>query len=104
MVRPSRRRIEGDLPIAQFLWTFGKFHADPSSIPDVLEKEGLLNRFESWHEDWSVNGWIGTAHQPKQLDNKDAGNLNGIVVFARGRLFHENILEKLTTVACTPSI
>ena len=42
-----------------------------------------------------VSGWIGTARFPKQLDSEDAGNLNGIVVFARGRLFHENVLDKL---------
>lgn len=38
---------------------------------------------------------MGTARLPKQLDSEDAGNLTGIVVFARGRLFHENILDKL---------
>ncbi len=38
---------------------------------------------------------IGIARLPKQLDNDDAGNLNSIVIFARGRLFHENILDKL---------
>ena len=42
-----------------------------------------------------VRGWLGTARKPKQLDNSEAGNLNGIVVFARGRLFHENILDKV---------
>jgi hypothetical protein len=38
---------------------------------------------------------LGTSRLPKELDDDEAGNLNSIVVFARGRLFHENILDKL---------
>ena len=93
--QPITVNDRGDLPIAQFLWTFGDFDPDPSSIPGVLEREKLPHRSEGWDEDWSVDGWIGTARLPKQLDSEDAGNLNGIVVFARGRLFHENILDKV---------
>ena len=85
----------GDLSIAQFLWTFGDFKPDASSIPEVREHEQLPHRSEEWAEDWRVGGWIGTALLPKQLDSEDAGNLNSIVVFARGRLFHENILDKV---------
>lgn len=85
----------GDLSIAQFLWSFGDFDHDQASIPNVLEQEKLPHRFDAWPDDWNVNGWIGTARLPKQLDSEDAGNLNGIVVFARGRLFHENILDKV---------
>lgn len=85
----------GDLPIVQFLWTMGEYEPEPSSIPKVLEQEKLPHRFDAWDGDWSVDGWIGTARLPKQLDSVDAGNLNGIVVFARGRLFHENILDKV---------
>ena len=85
----------GDLPIAQFLWAFGDFNHDQVSIPNVLEQEGLPHRFDDWPKDWNVKGWIGTARLPKQLDSEDAGNLNGIVVFARGRLIHENILDKV---------
>ena len=93
--QPVTTSDRGDLPIAQFIWTFGDFEPDPSSIPEVLEQEQLPSRFDAWDEDWNVDGWIGTARLPKQLDSEDAGNLNGIVVFARGRLFHENILDKV---------
>ena len=93
--QPVTTSDRGDLPIAQFIWTFGDFEPDPSSIPEVLEQEQLPSRFDAWDEDWNVDGWIGTASLPKQLDSEDAGNLNGIVVFARGRLFHENILDKV---------
>jgi len=73
----------------------GEFEPEPASIPKVLERETLPHRFDGWDATWSVDGWIGTARLPKQLDSEDAGNLNGIVVFARGRLFHENILDKV---------
>jgi hypothetical protein len=85
----------GDLPMVQFIWHFGAEEPDLTSATQLLERESLPNRFDTWDADWKVNGWIGTARFPKQLDSDDAGNLNGIVVFARGRLFHENILDKL---------
>lgn len=85
----------GDLSIAQFLWTLGDFAPDAASIPKVLERKQLSNRPEGWPENWKVGGWIGTASLPKQLDDNEAGNLNSIVVLARGRLVHENILDKV---------
>lgn len=91
-ITPSDR---GDLPMVQFLWQFGGDALDLRSASQLLEQESLPNRFDLWDTGWKVSGWIGTARFPKQLDSEDAGNLNGIVVFARGRLFHENILDKL---------
>ncbi len=91
-ITPSDR---GDLPMVQFLWQFGDDALDLTPATQLLEQESLPNRFDAWDAGWKVSGWIGTARFPKQLDSEDAGNLNGIVVFARGRLFHENILDKL---------
>lgn len=91
-ITPSDR---GDLPMVQFLWQFGDDPLDLTPATQLLEQESLPNRFDAWDTGWKVSGWIGTARFPKQLDSEDAGNLNGIVVFARGRLFHENILDKL---------
>ena len=93
--KPVTTDDRGDLPMVQFLWTMGKFTPVPSSIPKVLEREVLTHGLDDWDTTWRVDGWIGTARLPKQLDSEDAGNLNGIVVFARGRLFHENILDKV---------
>lgn len=81
--------------MVQFLWQFGDVELDLTSASQLLEQESLPNRIDEWDAGWKVSGWIGTARFPKQLDSEDAGNLNGIVVFARGRLFHENILDKL---------
>lgn len=92
---PLSTADRGDLPVVQFLWSFGNDKPDLSSAPQLLEMEALPDRLNDWADDWIVGGWIGTARLPKQLDSDDAGNLNSIVVFARGRLFHENILDKL---------
>lgn len=92
---PLSTADRGDLPMVQFLWSFGDEEPDLSSAGQLLEWEALSDRLDAWDGDWSVTGWIGTARFPKQLDSDDAGNLNSIVVFARGRLFHENILDKL---------
>jgi hypothetical protein len=93
--QPITSYDRGDLLMAQFLWQFGDDAIDLTPASQLLEKESLPNRFDAWDPSWRVSGWIGTARFPKQLDSEDAGNLNGIVVFARGRLFHENILDKL---------
>jgi len=85
----------GDLPKVQFLWKFEGTDIPESNIDHVVESESLPSRLDEWEESWKVKGWIGTANKPKDLDSDDAGNLNGIVVFSRGRLFHENILDKL---------
>lgn len=93
--RPITSADRGDLPMVQFLWQLGDDTLDLTPATQLLEQESLPNRFDAWHTGWKVSGWIGTARFPKQLDSEDAGNLNGIVVFARGRLFHENILDRL---------
>lgn len=93
--QPITTADRGDLPMVQFLWNFEDYEPDLSSASQLLEQESLPNRFDTWDAGWKVSGWIGTARFPKQLDSEEAGNLNGIVVFARGRLFHENILDKL---------
>jgi hypothetical protein len=85
----------GDLARAQFLWLFDGTSIEASSTSHVLEKEFLPNREASWPIAWLIHGWIGTARKPKELDDEEAGNLNGIVVHARGRLFHENVLDRL---------
>ena len=85
----------GDLPQVQFLWFFGDEEPDLSAANKLQEKNKLPDKLDEWDHDMRVTGWLGTSRYPKDLDDEDAGNLNSIVVFARGRLFHENILDKL---------
>ncbi|UGV31630.1 ATP-binding protein [Halopseudomonas aestusnigri] len=92
---PISMSDRGDLPVVQFLWELEGTELDTSSAVNMLECETLPGRLAAWEDNKCIKGWIGTARQPKELDSEDAGNLNGIVVLARGRLFHENILDKL---------
>ncbi|MFS8382749.1 ATP-binding protein [Xanthomonas campestris] len=79
----------GDLQVLQYLWTIGEWEK-PDWCSAKRESE-LPERLEGWTSVWKVKGWIGTSHKPKDLE-KVSGNLNGVVVLARGRLFQENIL------------
>lgn len=92
---PISMSDRGDLPVVQFLWELEGTDLDTSAAANMLESETLPNRLAAWDENKQIKGWVGTARLPKELDSEDAGNLNGIVVLARGRLFHENILDKL---------
>ena len=85
----------GDLRVSEYLWLLGDFQKTSVSTPALVEKVRLSGRLDMWPETWSVTGWIGTANRPKQLVSQDAGNLNSIVVFSRGRIFHENILDRI---------
>ncbi len=93
--QPITAADRGDLPKVQFLWTFEGHEPEANTISHVMERESLSARFDAWNSAWRVSGWLGTARKPKDLDDEEAGNLNGIVVFARGRLFHENVLDRL---------
>ena len=73
----------------------GESDIESGAAPKLIKKANLPDQLDDWDKNWKVRGWIGTVQKPKQLDNPDVGNLNSIVVFARGRLFHENILDKV---------
>ena len=53
-------------------------------VTDIVSEPGLVND--------KVYGWIGTVSLPKDLKDGDFDN-NGIVVMARGKLVHENLLS-----------
>lgn len=93
--QPISAKDRGDLAKTQFIWTFQENEPDPQTTIHILEREKLDDRLDSWDETWKIKGWIGTARFPKDLDDEEAGNLNGVVVFARGRLIHENVLDRL---------
>ncbi len=84
-----------DLSKVQFLWMLGEPDIESGAAPGLIKKANLPDQLDHWDKNWKIRGWIGTVQKPKQLDNPDVGNLNSIVVFARGRLFHENILDKV---------
>lgn len=80
----------------QYLWVFGEkdyVAGIKSQCPDAkrfIEVDGSIPG-----TDYKVQGWIGTAVLPKDLVDSDAGNLNSIILLARGRPIHENILDEI---------
>jgi hypothetical protein len=85
----------GDLRTVEFLWNISRdsnYHEDHAN---VKEHTSLPEKLGGWEDPtWQVRGWIGTAPTPKALAT-DSGNLNSIVIMARGRLFQENILDAI---------
>ena len=81
-----------ELTKAQFLWRIGdvaitlprgcNIKEDKTIVPP--KGKGVVK----------IRGWIATSNVPRDLSTP-AGNLNSIVVMARGRLIQENILDKL---------
>ncbi|MDE0268975.1 MAG: ATP-binding protein [Acidimicrobiaceae bacterium] len=105
----------GDLAVSQFVWTIGGHDLDQENgehrllTPEVEDNWSWRDSFPKLEKDtkiaatkvgdnpdWLIRGWIGTARNPQLLNNEETGNMNGIVLLARGRLFHENIAESLS--------
>ncbi|WP_070888067.1 ATP-binding protein [Pseudomonas argentinensis] len=84
----------GDLEKLQYIWPIGGWEP-PAWLEDyVIRTHELPGTLDGWDSGLSVKGWIGTANKPKDLDSA-AGNINVIVVLARGRLFQENVLNEV---------
>ena len=79
----------------QFLWTVGDFTFTEKQRRHSQKVGELPGNLEVEKEAVQIKGWLGTSYKPSDLNNNDAGNMNGIVVLARGRLFHENILDQI---------
>ena len=90
--------FHGDL---QFLWTFDE--QDRQELlglsPNLATLEGqkcesILDNMVSMAPPTAIRGYIASVLKPKQLRRLDA-NLNQIAIFARGRVFQEDILTEL---------
>lgn len=91
--RPLGEEDRKELSALQFVWQIGETPL-PSNIEPV-RSDTLEDRLPGWTEpQWHVKGWIATAYEPKHL-KQPPDNLNAIVVLARGRLFQENVLDKI---------
>jgi hypothetical protein len=79
----------------QFVWGLGT-SADYSLAKagqKVRKSEVLTSNVRLGDVDQTVSGWIATVHYPRELkDEQSEVDNNGIVVLARGKLMHENLL------------
>jgi hypothetical protein len=84
-----------DLKFVEYLWKFGSTEVDTSSCSALRASETLGDHGRGWDRAWRVRGWVGTVDRPKRLATSE-GNLNSIVVHARGRLVDEDILGRVS--------
>lgn len=90
-VTPAERQYRDKL---QFVWGLGSAESF-----NLAKKGKKVRKVETLSNtviipggaNESVTGWIGTVHLPKDLKEGPIDN-NGIVVMARGKLVHENLL------------
>ncbi len=95
--KPVKVEDRGYWDKLQFLWGFG----DVGEVDDiatkhknVVHKETLSDEVPVGQKIHKVQGWIGTVRYPSDL--KVAGDNNSVVVMARGRVMHENMLPHVT--------
>lgn len=79
----------------QFVWRLpnSKQH---TFLEETQKFDFPTNQHTYENKNYSFSGWIGTAYKPKDLDSSDMGNINGISILSRGRIFQENILDKIS--------
>jgi len=84
-----------DLKFVEYLWTFGDSPVDTSSCVSIKNTQRLADRASEWDSTWQVRGWIGTVDRPRRLATPE-GNLNSVIVLARGRLVDEDVLGRIS--------
>lgn len=84
-----------DIKFVEYLWFFGDEKPDISKCESLKKGEPLDNVGEGWDPEWRVRGWVGTVDRPKRLSTPE-GNLNSIVILARGRLVDEDVLPRIS--------
>ncbi len=74
----------------EYVWYFGEQRNLPSTFPNALNKVPE-NYIYGDMEEYTISGWIGTVGKQGQIDE----DTNGIVIFASGKLVHENLLKDM---------
>lgn len=79
----------------QYLWVYGDQQYAERIKAEAPQAEYIEVRPAETEAGATVRGWIGTVKNSSQL--RDQGeNLNKVVVLARGRLAHEDLLENIS--------
>ncbi|MEU2302053.1 ATP-binding protein [Streptomyces antibioticus] len=79
----------------QYVWVYG----DQDYVAKIKAATPQAESFESrpavTSDGGSIKGWVGTVRSAAQL-REQGENLNKVVVLARGRLSHEDLLENIS--------
>ena len=84
-----------ELGMLQFLWEIGNKTKIDTAVYGSLKRHVEIDATIENAPLWTMRGWLGAVEEPKQLRSQDGANLNAIVVFSRGRLIQENILDRI---------
>ncbi|MDE2856973.1 MAG: ATP-binding protein [Chloroflexota bacterium] len=75
----------------QYLWYFGdESEHYKEKCRNIAESRSTLATVDS-EQDFRISGWIGTVENQSQIYEA----INGIVIFANGKLVHENMLKDM---------
>ena len=75
----------------EYLWYFGaEDTCETHRFTKAKCKYTESNVFGD-HEEFQISGWIGTVEKQSQIQE----DTNGITIFARGKLVHENLLKDM---------
>jgi len=84
-------RDRGFFPKMEFLWYLGNESRHFVRKCGNLAKSVALDDIVDEEKDYEVTGWVGTVKDQASIDEWN----NTIVVFARGKLVHEDILKDI---------
>ena len=82
--------------ILEYVWIYGNqdaFLAGASNLEKPAFDRTNDLRKTLTDNNLTLNGWIGTVANPKQLKDEEGDNLNRIAIFMRGKLAQEDILD-----------
>lgn len=79
------------LRAVEFLWILGDENPEIIKQFPSLRKHFMVSNTVDTERNFSVTGWIATVDDQKHIDEQN----NSIVVFAHGKLIHEDILGDL---------
>lgn len=74
----------------EYVWYFGEQNKLPSMFPNAQTKVAQDFIYGD-SEEYEISGWIGTVARQEQISEET----NGIVIFASGKLVHENLLKDM---------
>src|SRR5205809_4004778 len=77
----------------QFIWGLGNSNVYIDAAVNAKKSHTFDGDVEFPNKKYVVQGWIGTVDKPKNLETDEGGNINGIVLLARGRLVQENLMD-----------
>ena len=89
-IAPEDRGYHGRL---QYIWTYGDQASVLSFCTQLDKNEPRQHTFAvAGGPELTIDGWLGTVRESKQLRDEHGENLNRIAIFVRGKMAQEDLL------------